>query len=186
MVGRSPIAALSQIQVDSISPRSSAEDLTNVVVAYFEFSKWGRASTPLLVVEMSTAHVGKYVDWRLIVTAPFEEDVELFVTDVDGSALRVRPSVPSHGQGLGKLRYSDAPHRYAGEVEAIQFPSITAQADAAELTHKQMGDTDVREALSILPTSMSAAACACGAHARYEPNRSRGRPWADIPAGPEI
>jgi hypothetical protein len=25
----------------------------------------------------SMAHVGKYVDWRLIVTAPFEEDVEL-------------------------------------------------------------------------------------------------------------
>ena len=31
------------------------------------------------------AHVGKYVDWRLIATAPFEEDVELVVTDVDGS-----------------------------------------------------------------------------------------------------
>jgi len=31
------------------------------------------------------AHVGKYVDWRLIVTAPFDEDVELFVTDLDSS-----------------------------------------------------------------------------------------------------
>jgi hypothetical protein len=30
-------------------------------------------------------HVGKYVDWRLIPTAPVEEDVELFVADVDGS-----------------------------------------------------------------------------------------------------
>ena len=36
------------------------------------------------------AHVGKYVDWRLIVTAPFEEDVELFVTDVDGSLYGLR------------------------------------------------------------------------------------------------
>jgi len=30
-------------------------------------------------------HDGKYVDWRLIPTAPFEEDVELLVADVDGS-----------------------------------------------------------------------------------------------------
>jgi len=34
---RSPIAALSQILVDSFDPLSPTEDLTNVVVAYFEF-----------------------------------------------------------------------------------------------------------------------------------------------------
>jgi hypothetical protein len=31
------------------------------------------------------AHVGKYVDWRLIQRVPFEEDVELFAAAVDGS-----------------------------------------------------------------------------------------------------
>jgi hypothetical protein len=31
------------------------------------------------------AHVGKYVDWRLIKMAPFEEDVELFAAGVDSS-----------------------------------------------------------------------------------------------------
>jgi hypothetical protein len=30
------------------------------------------------------SHLGKYVDWRLMHTAPFEEDVRLFVADVDG------------------------------------------------------------------------------------------------------
>ncbi len=27
-------------------------------------------------------HVSNYVDWRLIPTAPFDEDVELYVADV--------------------------------------------------------------------------------------------------------
>ena len=36
------------------------------------------------------AQGGKYVDWRLMQTAPFEEDVELFVTDVDGSLYGLR------------------------------------------------------------------------------------------------
>ena len=31
------------------------------------------------------AHVGKYVDWRLIQMVPFEEDAELFAAPVDGS-----------------------------------------------------------------------------------------------------
>lgn len=35
-------------------------------------------------------HVGKYVDWRLIASAPFEEDVELVVSDVDGSLYGLR------------------------------------------------------------------------------------------------
>jgi hypothetical protein len=30
-------------------------------------------------------HVSNYVDWRLIPTAPFDEDVELYVADADGS-----------------------------------------------------------------------------------------------------
>jgi hypothetical protein len=30
-------------------------------------------------------HFGKYVDWRLIPTAPFEEDIELLVVEADGS-----------------------------------------------------------------------------------------------------
>jgi hypothetical protein len=58
---------------------AARSQLTNIVVAYFEFSKWGRASTPLLVGGNEYGSC-KYVDWRLIVTAPFEEDVELFVT----------------------------------------------------------------------------------------------------------
>ncbi len=29
--------------------------------------------------------LGKYVDWRLIVTAPLEEDIELLAADADGS-----------------------------------------------------------------------------------------------------
>jgi hypothetical protein len=61
-------------------------------------------------------HVGKYVDWRLILTAPFEEDVELFGADVDGSLYRLRHPCRRTAEG--------APHRHADEVEAIQSPAI--------------------------------------------------------------
>jgi hypothetical protein len=49
-------------------------------------------------------HVGKYIDWRLIQTAPFEEDVELFVTDVDGSDIRERCGVNPQDRGCGAAK----------------------------------------------------------------------------------
>ena len=62
--------------------RSCAKGLR--VVAYLKFRGGARFDTAG-GGNAFMAHVGKYADWRLIQTVPFEEDEELFAAEVDGS-----------------------------------------------------------------------------------------------------
>jgi hypothetical protein len=71
--------------------------------------------------------VGKHDGWRPIEEAPSEVDVELFRDRQVRLLLRPALSVPAHRRRLGEFRHRNPPCGYAGEVEAVQSPSIAAK-----------------------------------------------------------
>ena len=77
-------------------------------------------------------------DWRLIDTAPIDQDVTLLVTDGRGEPYRIPyPCKRTAGGGVGKFKQGNAADRHALAVEAVQSSQKMTPLTRVQSPHRQ-------------------------------------------------